>query len=179
MLVNTLAASTHFECFITTPHSWVFLIGFFIVFLGPLWGIWVTLMGQAEHLQEQHYPFLQVSVIFSCIQTRIWPPVFNVRSNIDACSCTWGLYWHHNRVCTGRWLWEKIPLLHWVLEPASVSHPACQSYMLYSLSYLGPVRLITRSGHMVASLTLTIVWFCWAVKKHWETDPSQSAVYIY
>ena len=132
MLVNTLAASTHFECFITTPHSWVFLICFFIVFLGPLGGIWVTLMGQAQQLQEQHYPFLQVSVVFSCVHTRIWPPVFNVRSNIDACSCTWGLYWHHNRVCTGRWLWEKIPLLRWVREPALVSHLAFQSCALFT-----------------------------------------------
>ena len=31
---------------------------------------------------------------------------------------------------------------------------------------------------MVASLTLTVVCFCWAVKKRGETDPSQSAVYI-
>ena len=106
MLVNTLAASTHFECFITTPHSWFFLICFFIVFLGPLWGIWVTLMGQAQQLQEQHYSFLQVSVVFSCVHTRIWPPVFNMRSNIDACSCTWGLYYEqHKKVGAER----KIP----------------------------------------------------------------------
>ena len=37
---------------------------------------------------------------------------FNVRTDVDACNCTWGLYGHRKRVCTGRLLWEKNHLLH-------------------------------------------------------------------
>ena len=46
--------------------------------------------------------------------------IFNVRTAIDACDCTRGLYGHRKRVCTGSWLWEKNPLLHMGLEPASI-----------------------------------------------------------
>jgi len=59
-------------------------------------------------------PCLSMCVFFSLhfppLQTVVWLPVFgifNVRSDVDACDCTRGLYGHRKRVCTGSWLWEK------------------------------------------------------------------------
>ena len=40
----------------------------------------------------------------SVYQTMVWLPVFgicNVRTAVDACNCTRGLYGHRKRVCTG------------------------------------------------------------------------------
>ena len=37
------------------------------------------------------------------------------------------VYGHCKRVCIESWLWEKTPLPHWGIEPASV---ACQSHAL-------------------------------------------------
>ena len=60
----------------------------------------------------------------------VWLPmfgVFNARTDADACHCTRGLYEHRKTVCTGCWLWEKNPLPHRGLEPASVLRVAFQS----------------------------------------------------
>ena len=73
--------------------------------------------------QEQRYPFLPACAVFSCVHTMVWLPVFgiiNVRTDVDACGCTRGLYGHGKRVCTESRLWEKNPLPHRGLEPASV-----------------------------------------------------------
>ena len=53
--------------------------------------------------QEQWYPFLTVRAVFACDQTMVWLPVlgfFNVRTDVNACHCTLGLYGHRKRVCT-------------------------------------------------------------------------------
>ena len=45
--------------------------------------------------QEQRYPFLPVCAVFSCVQTMVWLLVFvifNVRTYVDACDYTQGLY---------------------------------------------------------------------------------------
>lgn len=47
--------------------------------------------------------------------------------------------WLHataQRVCTNSWLWEKNPLPHWGLGPASILHLAFQS--LYQMSHSHP-----------------------------------------
>ena len=54
----------------------------------------------------------------------VWLPVFgifHVRTDVDACDCTRGLYGDRNKVCTGSLLWEKCALPRRGLEPASVS----------------------------------------------------------
>ena len=43
--------------------------------------------------------------------------IFNVRTDVNTCSCTWGCKDTHKRVCTESWLWEKNPLLHRGIEP--------------------------------------------------------------
>ena len=93
----------------------------------PSWGIGGTLSGKTQQSTEQCYRFLSVCAVFSCVQTVTWLPVFEifiVRTDVDACDCTRGLCGHRKRVCTGSWLWEKSPLLHVGLEPASVLHLA-------------------------------------------------------
>ena len=53
----------------------------------------------------------------------VWLPafgIFNVHTAIDTCDCTRGLYRHCKRGCTGSWLWEKNPLPHLGLKPASI-----------------------------------------------------------
>ena len=49
---------------------------------------------------------------------------FNMHLDVKACVCTQGLYGHRKRVCTESCHWEKNPLPHQEIEPASV---ACQS----------------------------------------------------
>ena len=97
-------------------------------------------LGKAQQPREQRYPFLPACVVFSCVRTMVWLPVFgifNVHTDVDACDCTRELYGHRKRVCTGSYLWEKNPLPHRGLEPASVS---CWlfSRTFYPLSYSRP-----------------------------------------
>ena len=66
-------------------------------------------------------------VIFLCVQTKIWLPVFgifNVRTDVNACDCRRGVYGHRKRVYTENWLWEKNSSPHGGIEPASA---ACRS----------------------------------------------------
>ena len=54
-------------------------------------------LGMAQQPQEQRYPFLSECTVFSCVQTMVWLPafgIFNVRTDVDACDCTRGLYRH-------------------------------------------------------------------------------------
>ena len=53
--------------------------------------------------------------------------ISNVRTDVDACDSTQGLYRCHKRVCTGSWLWKKNCLPHQGLEPMSVLPLAFQS----------------------------------------------------
>ena len=39
-------------------------------------------------LQEQHYPFLPVCAVFSCVQTMVWLPVFGILMHAVAHGCT-------------------------------------------------------------------------------------------
>ena len=60
------------------------------------------LTGKAQQTQEQRYPFLSVCAAYSCVKTKAWLPVLgicNVRTDVDACDCTGGLYGHRKRVC--------------------------------------------------------------------------------
>ena len=60
--------------------------------------------------------------IFVCLNSSmavgVWD--YNMRTDVDACDCTWGLYGPCKRVCTESRLWEKNPLLHQGLKPTSV-----------------------------------------------------------
>ena len=72
--------------------------------------------------QKQRYPFLTMRVVLSCVQTKVWLPVlgiFNMRTDVQTCDCTGGLYRHLRTVCTESWLREKNPLPHWGIEPVS------------------------------------------------------------
>ena len=77
----------------------------------------------AQQPQEERHPFLPVCAVFTCVRTMAWLPVFglfNVRTDVDTCDCTRGLYGHRERVCSENRLWEKNPLSRGGLEPASV-----------------------------------------------------------
>ena len=89
----------------------------------------LSLVGNSGRLTYR-YPLLSVCVVFSCIQTMLWLQafrMFNVRTDVYACDCTRGLYRHRRRVYIGNWLWEKNPLPHRGLEPASALRLAFQS----------------------------------------------------
>ena len=71
----------HWSCFFV----FVFVLHF------PLQEIRVALQ------QEQRYPFLSVSAVFSRLQTLAWLPVFgilNIHTYVDASNCTQGLRRH-------------------------------------------------------------------------------------
>ena len=68
--------------------------------------------GKTQQLQVQHYPFLSVFAVCSCVQTLVWLPVFGfftcaqmLMHVIAYRGCTDTVT--HKRVCTRRWLWEK------------------------------------------------------------------------
>ena len=56
--------------------------------------------------------------------------------NIKACNCMQGQYEHCKRACTESWLWEKNPLPHQGIEPASA---ACQSESLPTEPHPSPI----------------------------------------
>ena len=88
---------------------------------------------KVQQLQGQCYPFLSVCAVFSCVQTMVGLPVleiFNMHTDIDACSCTQGLYNHCKIVCIGSSFWEQNPLLQWGPEAMSVLHLVFQSDVL-------------------------------------------------
>ena len=65
---------------------------------------------------------INVCSMFVCLNNGTAASFFisNVYTDVDACDCTRGLYGHCERVCTRSWLWERNPLLHCGLKPASV-----------------------------------------------------------
>ena len=53
----------------------------------PVQGHLAPFLGQAQQQQEHCYPFLSVCVVFSCVQTMVLLPVFeifNLRTDVDA-----------------------------------------------------------------------------------------------
>ena len=69
------------------------------------------------------YPTYGTCRVFQCFHN---PPnsdmdyrIFNVRTDVNACDCTWGCIDTKRRVCTESWLWEKNLLLHQGIEPVS------------------------------------------------------------
>ena len=77
-----------------------------------------------QQQQEQRYKLLTVCVVFLCVQTKVWLStfgIFNMLRGVYACDCKRGQYRHHERVCTESWLWEKNPLPHWGVKPASAA----------------------------------------------------------
>ena len=80
----------------------------------------------------------------------VWLPVFgivNVRTGVDACHCTQGLYGHRKGVCTGSGLekkWKKKKIPHRGLEPATVCTAVwgCQYREHEAREDLGQIRAI-------------------------------------
>ena len=63
--------------------------------------------------------------------------IFNVHTDVNAHNCTQEVYEHHKRVCTESWFWEKNPLPHQGIKPASWY----ASLMLYQQSYISVPNL--------------------------------------
>ena len=101
------------------PFHFIFILLLHSSLAGNLGRLtWVRL----QQPQEQRYPFLTVGVVFLCVWTKVCLPVlgfFNVHTGVNACDCTQGLYGHCKRVCCESWLWEKNPLPHQGIKPAS------------------------------------------------------------
>ena len=80
-------------------------------------------LGKTQHHKEHCYPFPLKGVVFLCVQTVVWLPVFgifNTLTDVDACDCTQGLYGHHKTVCPKGQIWEKNPLPHQGLAPTLI-----------------------------------------------------------
>ena len=74
-------------------------------------------------------PDTTVRLVFLCVQTKVWVPVFrifNTHTDVHACKCTRGLYGHCTRACTESWPWEKNPLPQQGSKPASAGPTLCQ-----------------------------------------------------
>ena len=68
---------------------------------------------------------LTVCAVFSCVQATVWLPmlgILNVRTDVNACDCTRGLYGHRKSLHWKLTLGEKNPLPHRRIEPASVKY---------------------------------------------------------
>ena len=108
---------------------------------------WVRL----QQPQEQRYPFLTVRAVFSWVQTKVWLQMlgtFNVLTDVNACDCTRGLYGHHEKVCTECWLWEKNPLPHRGIEPASAAwrSDTLPTELHLSYGFHGNLSIISHEG---------------------------------
>ena len=78
-------------------------------------------LDKAQQLQDRRCPFLPVCVVFSCVQTAAWLPVFgifNAHTDDDGYNCTQGLYRYF---CDSALIVdsEKNCLPQWGVEPAS------------------------------------------------------------
>ena len=95
--------------------------------------------------------------------------VFNVYPNVNTCDCTWGHMDTCKTVCTESCLWEKNPLPHQGLEPASAewwSHalPNSMSYIPTLSSYNNTYWVWPPPGDLVFTRVL------WSYKqRHFET----------
>ena len=71
--------------------------------------VWLPVCAVSSCVQTMVW--LPVCAVSSCVQTMVWLPVFgffNVRTDVDACDCTRGLYGHRQKVGTGKLTGRKI-----------------------------------------------------------------------
>ena len=90
-----------------------------------LWESWVAVPGESQlwksHATQPmvHAECFSVSIIS---QTLTWTTEsISVRTNVNACNCTWGCTDTCKRVCTERWLWERNLLLYQGTKSASAA----------------------------------------------------------
>ena len=91
------------------------------------------------------------------VQLKVRLPVrgiFSVHTDVNACDCTQGMYGHHKRVCAESVLWEKNPLPHGGIKPASA---AWQSDAL--ATELHPCLSSTFSPPIYLSFCMQLPWF--------------------
>ena len=100
-------------------------------FLNNLFSTSLPLVGNSSHLTQVRRSCCKSSVThsyqcmpyFCVVSKQGWGcqslVFFYMRTDVDACHCTLGLYKYWKRVCAGSWLWEKNPLPHQGLEPVS------------------------------------------------------------
>ena len=102
-------------------------------FIYRLCGNWGCLIGLRLHqLQEQSYPFLSVCVACLCAQTVVGFLCLglSVCAQMLMHATAHGGCANTVRIFAVSWLWEKNPLLHWGIKPASVLCPAFWSNAL-------------------------------------------------
>ena len=143
-LVHLIASATDI-----CHHQWTcsinFYTDFFQYFFVPCRKFGLPYLGKAQKPQEQRYPFLSVCVVFSCVQTMVWLPVFgifNMLTDVDACDCTRGctdtLRESTLEVDSGR----KIPCCTRDLNLGQYCTWLFSQRMLYQLSYPCPNILL-------------------------------------
>ena len=164
------------------PSSYSFRLFFFSLFFFFFFSASLSLAGSLGHLTWVRHHSCKSSAthscqcaVFLCAQTiMVWLPVFGiflVHTDVDACICTLGLHGHRKTVCNGSWLWEKNPLPHWGLEPASVLHLAFQSDALTNWAIPAPKHLSTSplTGLVTGVPWQTSQWF-------WDWSGHQGAM---
>ena len=101
------------------------------------WEIWVAFPIESQ-LPQSHAT--QPNVLSGCFSVSIiqwtltWTTgCFNVCTDVSACEHM-GVYGHHKRVCTENLLWEKNPLPHLGIEPASAVW-RCDALTIWATSH--------------------------------------------
>ena len=80
-----------------------------------------------------------------------------MRTDVDACDFTRGLYGHRKEVCTGSRLWEKNPLPHLGHERESVLRLAFQSdALMMSFSWACTLKFNDHNTHEHGGTALTL-----------------------
>ena len=85
-------------CAAISPHLHTLLYFFsFSILLCPLWKIWVSWVRHSRRKRSATHSYHSISAcsIFMC-QNNMVPSlgIFNMRTDVDACDCTRGLYGH-------------------------------------------------------------------------------------
>ena len=128
--------------------------------------------------------------VFLCVQTMVWLPVFgivNMCMDVDACTCTLGLYGHCKRENTESWLGEKslsrqghkpasilCLAFHWDTQPTELSqrlyHQVTSTVYLMQMpiNIFGEILQVATTckcfSYAVGCVTLVDLW---SVGKGW------------
>ena len=101
------------------------------------WEIWVAFPRESQLWQScAPQPTMHagcVSIFYNPWNSDVYYRIFNVHADVNARKLLTGVYGHHKRVCSEKWLWEKNPFCCTKDSNLRQRHA---SPMLHQLSYI-------------------------------------------
>ena len=118
-------ANTHHSCKYTHRHNLLNFLQLYCPHGFSPTGNWGCLPQGRPAVKNSRYPTYGACWVFWCFHnpsnSEMDYRIFKMRTDVNACVCTWGCTDTSKRVCTESRLWEKNPLLHRGIKPASAA----------------------------------------------------------